>query len=307
MVGPGHGLDADVTGVAVCGPARGMRTGDHGQPLPPGRRGDRKSAAWAMMATGSGLWALPAAGGLRGRSRRHPDGIPLSPVLLAVQATRRQGPEFDWLAEVWPMQWRLGLQGVSLYGSTLLFNPFLLYYHSAAEAGRFGMTWAAVVGLQTIALAWIQTRVPMLGYLAARRDVEAFERCGGMPPSARYGAGSRRCGIVRRNRAARRRGQPLRPAGALALAHGAIGPRRLRCTSRAVSCRLSAGHKARVAPGGRRLVEPGGRHPRVGSRTDGRTRGLVAAYGLAMVVLGLPLAAAIWSRHRLDRPAQGAG
>lgn len=256
-------------------------------------------AAWAMMAAGFGLWALPAAGACV---------VARDAILVAYRYRRffspfRQqapGPQVHWLAEVWPMQWRLGLQGISQYGSTLLFTPILLYYHSAADAGRFGMTWAAVVGLQTIALAWIQTRVPTLGHLAARRDVDGFERVW-------------RHAAVRSVGALAAGGAGLSVAIVLLAAAGSPFAQRVlspsltallvmgTCAAQVVQCLaayLRATKRELLLPVGVLSSLAAGALGWVLGRIAG-PGGLVVAYGLAMGLLALPLATAIWWRHRL--------
>jgi len=266
------------------------------------------AAAWAMMATGSGLWALPAAAAC----------VVARDAILVAHRYRRffspfrrpaPGPRVHWLTEVWPMQWRLGLQGVSQFGSTLLFNPILLYYHSAAEAGRFGMTWAAVVGLQTIALAWIQTRVPTLGHLAARRDVEGFEQvwrhAALRSVSALAAGGAGLCvaiallGAVDSPFAQR----VLSPSLTALLVLGTCAAQVVQC----LAAYLRATKRELLLPVGVSSSLAAGVLGWVLGRTAGPA-GLVAAYGLAMGGLALPLAAAIWSRHRLaDWPSRGDG
>ncbi len=132
-------------------------------------------AGWIAIACGLGLWALPLTVAAQvGRD-----------VLLLGHRYNRffrpflaepSGARVAWKEEIWPMQWRLGLQGLSQYVSTQLFNPVLMYYHGPAAAGRFGMTWVAVNGIQTVALAWIQARVPSFGMLAAQRDQRSLDR-----------------------------------------------------------------------------------------------------------------------------------
>lgn len=128
-------------------------------------------ASWTVLLTGHGLWALPAAAGclavrdiaLLSRYRRF-----FRPCLAPAEA-----PRVEWRSEVWPMQWRLAVQGIAMYASTMMFTPLLLSVASPAAAGRFGMTWSVGVGWQSLSLAWLQTRAPELGRLAATgRDRE---------------------------------------------------------------------------------------------------------------------------------------
>jgi hypothetical protein len=261
-------------------------------------------AAWVAMAAGLGLWALPASGvclavrdvWLLARHRH----------FLAPFVHVPPGPLVDWSAEVWPMQWRLGLQGLSQYGSTLIFTPVLIYYHSAADAGRFGMTWTAVIGLQTVALAWIQTRTPALGHLAARGDVAGFERlwrhAAIRSVAALLAAGAALCALIAWLAAT---GRPfadrlLPPALAAALVAGV-------CCSQVVQC-LAAYLRATR----RELLLPVGVVSSVVAGTVGwvlgrrlGAPGVVAAYTGAMGLVALPMAVAIWGRHRLHARSPG--
>jgi O-antigen/teichoic acid export membrane protein len=85
------------------------------------------------------------------------------------------GPRIDWRVEVWPMQWRLAVQGVVNYFVYSLYTPVIFHYHGAVEAGRFGMTWQVFTVLQVLGLAWVQTRVPRFGMLIARRDFAGLD------------------------------------------------------------------------------------------------------------------------------------
>lgn len=129
---------------------------------------------WIAMCLGFGLWALPAAALVL---------LARDVVLLALRFggffsslfAHRGGRTISWRGEIWPLQWRLALQGLSLFVATQLFTPVLMYYHGPVSAGRMGMTWAAVSGLQVVALSWIHARVPLLGVLVARGDRKAVQ------------------------------------------------------------------------------------------------------------------------------------
>jgi hypothetical protein len=83
--------------------------------------------------------------------------------------------EFDWWTEAWPLQWRIAIQSVALWFANYAFTPVIWKYHSEADAGRMGMTMQIVTAIQAAAIAWLQTRVPTLGHLAAKRDFEQFD------------------------------------------------------------------------------------------------------------------------------------
>jgi O-antigen/teichoic acid export membrane protein len=85
------------------------------------------------------------------------------------------GARIHWRTEIWPMQWRLALQGLVNYFMYSLFNPVMFHYHGAVVAGQMGMTWQVVSTLQLLALAWVQTKVPRYGMLIARKDYAALD------------------------------------------------------------------------------------------------------------------------------------
>lgn len=83
--------------------------------------------------------------------------------------------EFDWKREVWPLQWRIAIQGLVNYFFYSLFNPILFHYHGPTEAGRFGMTLQIFVGIQSISMAWLQAVVPQFGRLVSARQYDKLE------------------------------------------------------------------------------------------------------------------------------------
>jgi len=80
------------------------------------------------------------------------------------------GAKILWAAELWPMQWRLGLSGVVYYFSYTFFVPVMFYYHGASVAGQMGMTLQIVSGIQTVALIWLKIQIPNFGVMVARKD-----------------------------------------------------------------------------------------------------------------------------------------
>jgi hypothetical protein len=262
---------------------------------------------WIAMAGGFGLWALV--------------------VMVACQAARdvllltgrygrffrsfavsSAGAHIGWWTEIWPMQWRLGLQGASQYVSSQVYNPMLMYYHGAAAAGRFGMTWVAVSGIQAVALAWIQTRVPMLGQLAARGDRSAFTRLwlrsSLMALGAVVGGGAALCGILL---LLDRAGSPLAgrmlPAGLTAvLVVGAVCAQVVQI----LAAYLRAHKREVLTPVGVGSSVVAGGLGWILSRWVGMA-GAAAAYALAMGAVAMPAAILIWWQtiHRGAKEPRG--
>jgi hypothetical protein len=74
------------------------------------------------------------------------------------------------------MQWRIALSWVSGYFIFQLFTPVLFAYQGAVVAGQMGMSLSIATALNTLALAWINTKAPMFGLLIARGEFAALDR-----------------------------------------------------------------------------------------------------------------------------------
>lgn len=131
-------------------------------------------AFWSAAAAGAGLWAAAAASVARagcdlylllGHRKRFFESLASAP-----------GQTMNWRHEIWPLQWRMAVQGVLGYFAYALFTPVMFEYHGAEAAGRMGMTWGVITILQAAALSWVQARAGLLGTLAARRDYQEFDR-----------------------------------------------------------------------------------------------------------------------------------
>ncbi len=129
---------------------------------------------WAGLASGAGLWT-PA-------------------ISIAVQLTweivlvfgrygnlfrqlRRtpHGP-FQWRQEIWPLQWRIGLQSTLRYLAFFPLIPTLFAWQGPAVAGRVGITWSVLNNLLMMSYAWIRTRAPELGRLIASGNLKELAR-----------------------------------------------------------------------------------------------------------------------------------
>jgi hypothetical protein len=130
---------------------------------------------WAAILGGLGLWAslvsplvsLAFAASLLFGKYRH--------FLRALVATR-SGANVDWRHEIWPMQWRLALQGLTNYFSYSLNVPVMFHFWGATVAGQMGMTLQVVAMLQLVAQAWLQARIPQFGIHIARHDYNSLDR-----------------------------------------------------------------------------------------------------------------------------------
>jgi hypothetical protein len=84
------------------------------------------------------------------------------------------GPQIPWKTDLWPLQWRLAVQGFFSYFSFWIFTPAMFRY-SPAVGGQMGMSWTILAAIQAASLAWVQTRAPKFGALVAERKYDELD------------------------------------------------------------------------------------------------------------------------------------
>ena len=77
--------------------------------------------------------------------------------------------------EIFPMQWRIALSWSSGYFMYQLFNPIIFAYDGPAAAGQMGITLVVLNGILTIALSWINTKIPLYSTLIARNQFSTLD------------------------------------------------------------------------------------------------------------------------------------
>lgn len=130
---------------------------------------------WFLITAGAGLWV--AVGSLAVK-------VTAILFLLAVKYRRfflsllahAKLEQILWRDEIWPMQWRIGVQGVMNYFFFSLYNPVMFHYHGAKVAGQMGMTLQVIGVIQMLGFAWVQTKVPRFGMLASSREYSELDK-----------------------------------------------------------------------------------------------------------------------------------
>ena len=140
-------------------------------------------AAWAVILAGGSLWAAAAA--CVGRAAVEIGliwsyrGLFRELVVGGIPRTEESSAGLSWRRDVWPMQWRAAVQNAAAAAATAALTLVLFRHREtlgAGEAGRLGMSWSAATALQYGGTAWLATRAPRLGALAAAGDRTGFDR-----------------------------------------------------------------------------------------------------------------------------------
>jgi hypothetical protein len=96
------------------------------------------------------------------------------PLLAALWGSPRD-PTLTWYNGVRPFQSRIALSLISLQASMLMV-PAATRCFGAEAGGRLGMTLAVTAALQMLGLGWLETRVPVFGHLAAKKNWPELDR-----------------------------------------------------------------------------------------------------------------------------------
>lgn len=135
------------------------------------------AVVWASLVLGAELWTVMVSNACRygweaylvyGRYRAF---------FATLARTPPGGEEIGWRRDVWPLQWRAAAQSAAgFFVSKDFFISLAFPTQGAVAAGRTGMTWSILASIQSLSLAWIQSRMSEFGMLASRGDRPALDR-----------------------------------------------------------------------------------------------------------------------------------
>jgi O-antigen/teichoic acid export membrane protein len=81
----------------------------------------------------------------------------------------------DYKQEIFPYQWRIALSWMSGYFIFQLFNPVAFATEGAKVAGQMGMTLAALNGVLSLSMSWINTKVPVFSDYIAKKEYKNLD------------------------------------------------------------------------------------------------------------------------------------
>lgn len=135
---------------------------------------------WTIIGAGLGLWAAAGSAAVRLGWELHMVGVHYRRFFRSF-FRKTLSTIINWETEVWPLQWRLAIQGVATWGTLQMLTPVIWAASGDVEAGRMGMTWTVLIALQAAASSWVDTRRPKFGQLVANGSFDElnalFFRC----------------------------------------------------------------------------------------------------------------------------------
>jgi O-antigen/teichoic acid export membrane protein len=90
--------------------------------------------------------------------------------LIEIDRGLPKGKRYDWVSKIWPHQWRLGINWVSVFFMSQVATPILFYYFDPVVAGRMGLSLTIVHMLGVVSQSWIAQRVPTMSQAVVRRE-----------------------------------------------------------------------------------------------------------------------------------------
>lgn len=95
---------------------------------------------------------------------------------LISTAIRHRRADFAWGREIWPLQWRLGMNWLCGYLLTQINIPVLFHMKGPVVAGKLGLSLAIVNTIGLVAQSWLIRRVPVMANAVATRDWQTLDR-----------------------------------------------------------------------------------------------------------------------------------
>lgn len=130
---------------------------------------------WSALALGLGIWSLVISFGIQA-------ALSFQLVYITRRSYFRQfeftevgnvAERLDWWRDIMPIQWRVALVSAAYHFATQFFTIIVLWFHGDVAVAPLGMTLSATTAIQMLALAWVQTKYPVVAELHGSGDREA--------------------------------------------------------------------------------------------------------------------------------------
>jgi len=130
---------------------------------------------WVVLVSGGGLWISMVSAGT---------GLLVNLIFFFLYyrnfflafLTTTPIHRIHWKTDIWPMQWRLAVSGITSFFMFSLFTPVMFHYHGSVVAGQMGMTWQLISVITSLSMAWVETKVPRFGMLIAKKEYEQLDK-----------------------------------------------------------------------------------------------------------------------------------
>ncbi len=119
-------------------------------------------AVWLALATGFKLWALVISSLLQSCMAVYITFVVNATFFSKFRNLTDQSSDFAWTRDVVPVQWRMAMISATFHFATQFFVIIVTMFHSDTQAAPLGMTLSVTGAIQMLALAWVQTKYPVV-------------------------------------------------------------------------------------------------------------------------------------------------
>lgn len=129
-------------------------------------------AVWGALALGLKLWSIVLASVTQAVVSLYLVCYVKRDFFLQFRKISTTESTFAWMREVVPVQWRVALITASFHFATQFFTIIVCKFHGDSEAAPLGMTLSITSAIQMVALAWVQTKYPVISAHHGKGDRE---------------------------------------------------------------------------------------------------------------------------------------
>ena len=83
---------------------------------------------------------------------------------------------YDWVKDVWPFQWRVGLNWMSFFLMSQLATPIIFIFKTPVLAGQMGVTLAIAHMLSIVAQSWMVRHIPKMSQAVAKKNWNLLDK-----------------------------------------------------------------------------------------------------------------------------------
>lgn len=131
------------------------------------------AAVWVALASGLKLWSLVIASLTQALFSFYLVFFVKRDFFSQYSNIKGQESTFAWMREVVPVQWRVALITATFHFATQFFTIIVCTFHSDSAAAPLGMTLSISSAIQMVALAWVQTKYPLISAHHGEGDRES--------------------------------------------------------------------------------------------------------------------------------------
>lgn len=113
---------------------------------------------WIALMAGWNLWALVVSSAIQSCWSVYVVKVRGAEFFQQFADITHKPTDYSWSRDVVPAQWRMAAIGAAYHLATQFLTVVILWFHTATEAGRLGMTLSMTVAIQMLALSWVQTK-----------------------------------------------------------------------------------------------------------------------------------------------------